>query len=82
MMSNVVTLNNQLEEMKKLLSLISEMKDRKIKVEQRLIELSIKFLKKNLFIIIKFYLNLRREFQKSTSTQFMVQNNKTHYKTR
>lgn len=39
MMSNIVTLNNQLEEMKKLLSLISEMKDRKIKVEQRLIEL-------------------------------------------
>ena len=67
MMSNVVTLNNQLEEMKKLLSLISEMKDRKIKVEQRLIELSIKFFSKKSFynnkILFKFKKRIPKVYQ-------------------
>ena len=57
-MSRIVVLNNDLKEFEKLLSLISEIKDRKIKVDQRLKDLGIKVCFKYHFyynkILIKF----------------------------
>jgi hypothetical protein len=67
MMPDLVVLHNHLEESNKLLSLISEVRDLKIKVDKRLKELGLKFCFIKYFIIIIFYLNLRREFQMSTS---------------